>query len=143
MFFNGINYITVIVAAVASMGLGFLWYSPYAFGRRWIKEMEMTPEEMATRKERNSNKGMVKTYALWATLSIVTSFIFAALLNSLVVVGFSGLLVAAFCMWLGFSLPLAANNTLFDDDSIVLTAINAGYQLASFIVIALIVGIFG
>ena len=32
-----VNYISILLAAVASMALGFLWYGPYVLGKQWMK----------------------------------------------------------------------------------------------------------
>lgn len=143
MFFSNINYWTIIISAVASMGLGFLWYSPVLFAKRWMKEMNYNPEELAKLKEKNGPTGMVKTYSMGVVVALITAFIFSGLLNSLIITGFGGLLCVAFSMWIGFSMPIALNGVLYGKDSLMLFAINSGYQLVSFIVIAFIVGIFG
>ena len=51
--------------------------------------------------------------------------------------------VFAFFVWLGFSMPVAANNAVFGKDSPVLFAINAGYQLVNILLASLIIGIWG
>ena len=33
--FAGVNWLAVIVAAVAGLVVGFIWYAPPVFGRRW------------------------------------------------------------------------------------------------------------
>ena len=84
MFFENISYITAIIAAIISMGLGFIWYSPYVFGKIFMKETGMTPEKMEESKESGS-QNMAKTYALSTILSVVTALVIAGLLNSLIV----------------------------------------------------------
>lgn len=143
MFFENINYITVVIAAIASMGVGFLWYSQAIFGKRWMKEMNHTPESIEELKKTNSAPGMAKTYSIMALFSIVTAVIIAAFINSLVFTGLGGLVVLAFCLWLGFSMPVALNHVLFGKDTVVLFAINSGYQLVALVVSTLIIGIFG
>ena len=41
-----VNYIAVVVAAVAIFILGGLWYSPVLFAKRWVKLIGKTEEEM-------------------------------------------------------------------------------------------------
>ncbi len=144
MFFENISYLTVIIAAVVSMGLGFVWYSPVAFFKPWAKQMGYTPEFIeAERKRTGGQKGMIKTYIVLAVFSIVTAFIIAGLLNSLIVTGFGQLILVAFLLWLAFSMPVSLNNVLFGKDKIGLFAINTGYHLVSLILSTLIIGIFG
>ncbi len=40
-----INYLAVVVAAIANMVLGFLWYGSL-FGKQWIKLSGFTAEAM-------------------------------------------------------------------------------------------------
>jgi hypothetical protein len=37
-----INYLAVIAAAIAAVGVGVLWYGPL-FGKEWMKLMGYTP----------------------------------------------------------------------------------------------------
>ena len=60
-----INYVAVLVAAVANMILGSLWFGPI-FGKMWVKASGMTREKM----EEAKKKGMAGSYALmfWVRL---------------------------------------------------------------------------
>jgi hypothetical protein len=143
MFFENINYITAVVGAIVAMGLGFVWYSPIMFAKRWMKEMNYTPEGIEEMKKRNSNSGMAKTYSISVLFTLVASIVVAALLNSLIVTSFGGLFLFAFLLWLAFSMPVALNSVLFGKDSFMLFVINSGYQLGVIIILALINGIWG
>jgi FtsH-binding integral membrane protein len=144
MFFQNVSFLTVVIAAIVSIGLGFLWYSPILFGRKWMKEMGYTPETIEEHKKKTGGqKGMAKTYAVMALFTLVTAYIVAALLNSLLVTGFAGLILVAVSVWLAFSMPVALNNVLFGKETKSLFAINMGFQLASLVLMALIIGIFG
>ena len=41
-----INLVAVIIASVANMALGYLWYSPTLFGKEWIQLMGYTKESL-------------------------------------------------------------------------------------------------
>ena len=43
--FTGINPWAVLVASVATMVIGFLWYSPILFARPWMRLMGCDPED--------------------------------------------------------------------------------------------------
>jgi hypothetical protein len=143
MFFSNINYIAVLVSAIAAIGLGFIWYSPYAFSKMWLKEMGYSLADMEEMKKKESNTKMAKTYSVVFVFSVITSFVLAALLNSLIITSISGLVLIGFLLWLAFTVPLAANSVLFGKDSFILFSINSGFQLASTILMTLILGIFG
>ena len=42
-----INYLAVLVAAIASMALGFLWYGPL-FGNQWKKQSKLRGQKFIT-----------------------------------------------------------------------------------------------
>jgi len=42
--FMNINWVAVIIGAVAAYALGALWYSPKLFGTGWMKAVGLTPD---------------------------------------------------------------------------------------------------
>lgn len=48
MFFHGVNMLAVLAATLVSIALGVIWYSPYLFGRFWMREVGVTEEEIDT-----------------------------------------------------------------------------------------------
>ncbi len=143
MYFGDLNYIVPVIAAVVSMGLGFLWYSPFVFGKRFMKETGMTQESMDEYMKNGGKQKMAKTYALVFLFSVITAIIVSALFYSLIIVGLWGYILLAFFLWLGFSFPVALNHVLFGKDTLALLAITSGFQLVSLIFTSLIVGMFG
>ena len=47
-----INYLAVLVAGVAAVAVGFLWYGPLLFAKPWMKLMGHTKETMEGAKKR-------------------------------------------------------------------------------------------
>lgn len=143
MFFEGISWAAVIVSAILATGLGFVWYSPYLFGSSWIREMGSSFEAL---KEKNkSAKSMSLMYSISFVGTVLSAYMLAAIFNSSLVISFSllGILSVGFFAWLGFMAPVMASDVIYGGKSWKLFAINAGYQLAAMLVIALVVGIFG
>ena len=58
MRFMGVNVWAVLVSALATMVVGFVWYSPLLFARRWTILMGYDPDDKAKlaemRKERRA-----------------------------------------------------------------------------------------
>ena len=71
-----INYLAVAVSALASLGLGFLWYGPL-FGKQWMALQGLTPERI----EQTKAAGRQKTYLI-ALLGAVVMAITLALRTS-------------------------------------------------------------
>lgn len=132
-----VNYLAVLLAAISSMIVGFLWYSPLLFGKPWIKLMGYTDESL-----RSAQNKMGIYYGLSFILSLITAYILAC------IIGFSmgffndsklAGLVIAFAMWLGFVMPVQATATIFSlDKKWKLFAINTGYQLAVLLLMGII-----
>ena len=44
MHMHHLNLLAILVAAIATMIVGFLWYSPLLFAKPWMREMGCDPE---------------------------------------------------------------------------------------------------
>jgi hypothetical protein len=135
MFFSNIHYVPVIVAAVIGVGVGFVWYAPWAFGKRFIASIPNA--------ETREKKAMAPIFTMTAIMTLITAFVLAALFNSLVVTSIWGILLTALLVWLGFSVPLKLYDYLFGADKLAYFWIAIGYELVTIIVMSLIIGIFG
>lgn len=135
MWQTDINLLAVIVATIASIALGFAWYSQALFGKAWMQAMGYAPENLAEQKT-----NMTKMYVANLIATLVMAYIFA-LVNY-----FFGSMTAAqgmltgFVIWLGFVSTIMLNDVLFGGKTFKLYAINAGYQLVSFILMGAILG---
>lgn len=135
-----VNYLAVLIAAVASMAVGFVWYGPVLFGKAWMKLMGHTKEAMEKAK-----KEMGKTY----TISFVGALVMAYVLTHVVAQGqaFYGTdpvmtgLMAGFWSWLGFVAPVQMTEVLFGSKKWNLYFINTGYQLVSLLVMGVIISL--
>jgi len=91
-----INYWAVLVAAIVSFVVGWLWYGPL-FGKMWKGLMGFTDESM---------KAMAMKPATAMFWEFVTSLIMAYVLANFTVVwgalGVAGAWSLAFWIWLGF-----------------------------------------
>lgn len=66
------NFIAILVAALATLVVGFVWYHPKVFGTIWMKETGMTEEQIA--------KGnMAKIYGLTLLFSLLFAFMIPVL----------------------------------------------------------------
>src|SRR5687768_6628342 len=65
-----INHLAVILAVVASMVVGFLFYMPAAFGRRWMEMVGHTDESVQT-------GGPPLLYPLVIVANLITGFALA------------------------------------------------------------------
>ena len=71
---NTVNWLAVIVAGISSFVLGGIWYSPMFFAKAWIKENNLTEEEL-----KKGNK--IKIFGWSIVLSLIMSANLAMYLN--------------------------------------------------------------
>lgn len=132
-----VNYLAVLIAATASMGIGFLWYSPIILGKQWMKEKGFTSESL-----KKAQKEMSALYGLSFVLALVTAFVLSHVMTmaqnffnySELMTGAS----SAFWMWLGFIMPVQATATIFGNKNWKLFGIDTGYQLVSILAMGIV-----
>lgn len=134
-----VNMIAVLLAGVASMAVGFLWYSPLLFAKPWTKLMGYTQKDFE-----KEQKKMGMMYGLSFVLALVTAYVLshvmALSMNFYSYAPVSTGTTSAFWMWLGFVMPVQATDVLFGKKVWKLFYINTGYQLASLLTMGVVLG---
>ena len=128
------NWLAVIVAAIANMVIGFLWYSNWAFGRSWMTLSGRTMGE-------GQQAGPLYALSIvGALVQAITMAWFAA--NTGTASGSAGALLGLF-VGIGFIAPAMFADVLFAGRPPRLYAITAGYQVVAAIVQGTIMGFLG
>ena len=138
MFFTGISLVSVVVAAIAAFIAGWLWYSPWLFGKMYNKEMGWTEEQM----KKGPKLGMMKSFGIVFIAKIVMTIVAAALVNSLFVVSFSQILILVLSLWTAFIVGPKLNDVLFGSRSWKYFLITIGQDLLSVLVIFIVISLF-
>ena len=128
-----INFAAVAVSGIASMAIGFLWYSPLLFGKTWMKLTGMTEKTMAQTKSK-----MGVTYGISFVASLVMAYVLAHFIDLVSATTVAEGIQVGILAWLGFVATTMITTVLFDNKPWKLYAINCGYQLASVLVMATI-----
>ena len=129
--FEGINLWAVLVAGVSAFAVGGLWYAPFAFGGTWMRETGLTEAEVAA-------ANPAKVYGLSFVLSLLAALVFALFLGPAPELAFAagaGLMAGVF--WVGASFGI---NYLFEQRSLKLFLVNAGYHTVQFTLYGAILG---
>ena len=92
------NYIALLVAAIASMILGMIWYSPGVFGNLWMKLSGMTTKQI----QEGKKKGMTGPMIIAFIASLVTAYVLARFGELIEAINFGDAVNLAFWAWLGF-----------------------------------------
>src|SRR4029077_9586655 len=99
MHLHHVNLLAVLVAAIATMLVGFIWYSPILFAKPWMREMGYDPDDKASAEKMRKSAGPAYLGSLLA--SIVSAFVLALFLHEMRVQSLEiGLLVGSH-VWLG------------------------------------------
>jgi len=131
---QSINYVAVGVSAASGFVLGGIWYSPFLFAPAWMRECGV-PEE----KLKSGNPAKIFGGAF--VLSLIASYAFAMFIGPrpelalAMAYGFvTGLCLVATSFGISY---------LFERRSLKLWLINAGYFVAYFTLVGMILGLFG
>jgi surface polysaccharide O-acyltransferase-like enzyme len=136
MEFMGVNLWSVLVAAVATMILGFLWYSPLLFAKPWTLAMGYDPNDKAKMEE--MRKGAGKLYGITFLASLLSAFVLAKIIDVTTVSAVLYGMKIGFAVWLGFVTTVQLTATLFTRRPIKLYLIDTGYQLVCYLVMGAI-----
>jgi hypothetical protein len=116
-----INYVAVLVAALSSFVIGYLWYAPFTFGTVWMKEVGLTDEKI-----RQTNISLVICFNLAAFLGKDAGLAWGMMVGALTGIG-----------WVAASVGI---QYLFERKSLRLFLINGGYNAVTYIIAGGIIG---
>ena len=130
MFGASVNVLGVLIVAVISFILGFLWYGPL-FGKQWLKLSKMPASEIAKAKSKSMNKPMFLNFIG----TIIMVFVFAQIINLLGASSVGQGIVLGFWMWLGFfASTTILYGTLWEGKSWGFYVLNGLYWLVNLMV---------
>ena len=138
MEFMSVNLWSVLVAAIATMAIGFLWYSPILFARPWMVLMGYDPDDKAKLAE--MQKGAGKLYVISFVASLVAAFVLSKIIFGLAINSALYGLKVGFAVWLGFVAAVQLTDSLFSKKPAKLFLINIGYQLVCYLAMGAIIG---
>ena len=132
MHLADLNWLAVVVSAVAFYALGAVWYS-FLFGKAWAAELGIDLENPP---ETNMVKTMGGTFVLELIAAIVVGLLMAEMGGEGVMIGIhTGLLLG-----LGIASVMMGVNYLFEQRSLKLWLINAAHITIGFALVGAIQG---
>jgi len=130
--FGSINYLAVIVAALCSFIVGWIWYGPL-FGKIWMKLHGFSKDDL--------NEGtlsmpviMIINYIATALAALAIAMFIGPEANAGFGI-FAGIMIAVF--WIGTS---RLNDVLYERKPLGLFFINVGYTLVIYVIMGAILG---
>lgn len=133
-----LNWIAILLAGLSTMVVGSLWYGPL-FGKRWEKLAKIKHDPNF-----NGSK-MAVMYTGTFLVALVSAIILA--MAAYVAHGFLGgsylgvSVMTAIALWLGFTATRFYTHDSFEGRPMQLTLLAVMYELVTFIVMALIIGV--
>jgi len=138
MEFMGVNLLAMFLAALSTMVVGFIWYSPMLFARPWTIAMGYDPDDKAKMDEMRKGAGPLYGIALLA--SLVSAFMLGKVILGITVDSALYGMKVGFGVWLGFVATVQLTDTLFGKRPFKLFLINTGYQLVCYLAMGAIIG---
>ena len=128
-----INFLAILVAAIANIVVSALWYSPLMFGNYWIKLMGFSDK-----KSEEMKKAANKAYIFSTLGALIMSSTLAWFFAMTGVADLQSGLIIGFMLWLGFTATITLQSVVFEGKSKELYIVNNGYNLVSILVMAAI-----
>ena len=129
-----VNYLAILVSAIASMIVGGLWYSPVLFAKQWMQLNNMTEQEM-----KSAKPGPL--YAQAFVASLLTYYVLAHFIHYTNAATAVDGAKTAFWVWLGFITTVQFTANLFSSKKIGAYFLDTSYQLVTTLVAGVILAV--
>ena len=139
---SDIDWIGIVLAVVASMIIGFVWYSPKTpTGRIWMKSIGMAMDHKPAKNE--MMRGMIVMIVgafltMMVFMHVVLAFTEATWIEAGETLTYGMAAEGAFWTWLGFFLPLSMGGVAWENRPWSHGIGNAAYYLVNLLVAAMI-----
>jgi Protein of unknown function (DUF1761) len=129
-----VNYLAVLVAAVVVFILGWLWYSPLLFFKRWMRARGMDPAAAMAGAKMPGGK-----LAIEFLRCLVLAYVIARFVALIGIRHWMGAVHFGLFLWIGFPVILLVGSVLWENVPWKVAAIHAGDWLVKTLVIPIIV----
>ncbi len=125
----------VLLAVLANLILGTIYYSPAVLGKPWIRLTGAGPDKM-------KKDQMIFLIAGGALLALFNAGILALLMPQYEVSSYYQALLFGGILWFGFMMPTIVMNNMYQMKPIQLSVIDSGFQLVSILTMSVILYLF-
>jgi len=132
-FYAHINYLAVLVSAIAYFAIGALWYSPVLFGKMWMEAKNVQPDP--------NRSGMAKLFITTFILNLLCVFIAATFVSALGANSVADGINLGVRIALGFAVSTMGINYMYDNKPAKLFWIDSGYHIVGIVVAAIILSV--
>lgn len=132
-----VNLVAVVLAALSTMVVGFIWYAPKVFGDKWMELVKLD-------KKKAKEAGM-KPVLITLVVSFISAYVLAhvAYLSNFYFANsfLQDSLTTAFWLWLGMTAARMTTHDAFEGRPRELTIMNIAHEFVTFMVMGLIIGL--
>jgi hypothetical protein len=128
---DNVNYLAVVVAAVSSLLIGGVWFSPILFAHAWQREAGLTDDQV----KRGAGKAMAGAFVL-ALIIALNLGLFLGKHAGIAWGAGAGALAG-----IGWATASLATVYLFERRSTILIVIDGGYLAVSYAAMGAIIGV--
>lgn len=126
--------VAVVIAVVAYMIIGVIWYAPGVFGKTWMRLLRF--------KEKDVRKGMANKYVGSVISGLVLALVLASFMGLAKAEGVANGVLVGLLSWVGFVATTSFITAIYENRPAGLYFIDAGYHLVSMVVMGAIIGAF-
>ena len=141
MAFVTVNWLSILIAAVAAWLFGGVYYT--ALSRQWMAAQGKTMEQCQAEMAAKSGAAKAAPFIVVFVCEIVIAWALYGILVHMNAFTLRGGVISAALIWFGFVLTTMASNHAFTGKRPMLTAIDGGGWLGAFLIIGAIVGWMG
>jgi len=135
MDFSQISILAIVLAVIANMIIGALWYSPILFAKVWLKSLGKSMEEL---QESSANIG----YAYTTIAGIISAIVLSLFISMLDTVTIGEGALIGFLAGAGIASARELSPTFFEGRKYTLFFISTGYHIVSLTVMGIIIAFF-
>jgi hypothetical protein len=127
-----IDLLTVFIAAILNMIIGFFWYSKWIFGPMWMKQVK------SSKTKGDDSKWTSQLYAF--LVSLVIAYFLAFFEAFLGVTTVTDGMFVGFCLWLGFVATTQIAPVIWNKEPLRYFFLHTGCKLLSFLCMSGVIG---
>lgn len=128
-----INYLAVLVSAIAVFAIGALWYSQLLLGKQWARAHGYPPEKVE-----QMRKGAGRAYLVTFLCYVVMAAVMAVLIGECGIATTLGGVKLGGAAWLGFAATIGLTANMYSEKPLATYLIDAAYQLIYLLVMGVI-----
>ena len=141
MHFESVNYVSVVIAAVAAWIFGAGYYG--ALGKTWVAALGTTMDALKAQNAAKSGAAKAAPFILSFVAELVMAFVLFGIVFHVGIWSIRAGIISGVVCWIGFVLTTIATNNAYPGRRPLLTVIDSGHWLGVLAIMGAVIGAFG